>query len=296
MKKILITGANGFVGASLVRDFVKNYEVDIIVRKNNIWRISDIISDVKNVFNADISDRALVHQIIQKSQPELLLHLSTFGGTVGQLDHTKLIETNLRGTINLLDACVSLGVKRFINTGSSSEYGIKNCPMKESDICHPDNLYGITKLAATNYCSMIGSQKGYDVCTLRLFSPYGPMEDPSRLYPTIINALENNESPSLSNPAYVRDFISINKVIQIYKFFCEGVFSQGDIYNVASGKQQTIEAFYGYIAKQMGQSHLKPCWTYSKGRGNEPLFWEADVSKLKKFLSVNHFTLDLCEN
>ncbi len=67
---------------------------------------------------------------------------------------------------------------------------LKNHPMKESDLCEPVNLYGVTKLAATNYCTMIGKTQNYKVCTLRLFSPFGELEDSSRLYPSIVNSLK----------------------------------------------------------------------------------------------------------
>lgn len=97
-----------------------------------------------------------------------------------------LIETNIVGTINLINACKEVGFDYFINTGSNSEYGEKDHSMKESDLLEPNNEYGITKAAATMYCSYMGKKEQLPIYTFRLFAVYGYFEDTTRLIPSVM--------------------------------------------------------------------------------------------------------------
>lgn len=285
MKRILLTGATGFVGANLLKALLDVNPVDIVIRKNsNLWRIENLLSSIHKVWHADLTDRNEIYKIIHQAQPSVIYHIATYGGSPSQKNPISTIETNLQGTVNLVDAALKCHVDYFINTGSSSEYGMKMEPMHEDDSCNPLSLYGVTKLAATNYCSMIGKKEKLKICTLRLFSPYGLLEDPARLYPSIVNSLNQNQPPKLTNPNYVRDFIEIEKVVDIYKKIVDVSFEQGGIYNVGSGKQQTIREFYNKISKKL-YKNIEPIWTLELGREIEPIFWEADISKLSSLFA-----------
>jgi nucleoside-diphosphate-sugar epimerase len=285
--RILVTGATGFVGANLVRALLgkPNIELYILTRRtSDLWRLVDIKHQLKELLHCNLEDRSEVFMAIDKVKPNIVYHIATYGGFPNQSDQMQMLQSNIQATMNLLDASIANNVTTFINTGTSSEYGLKHHPMQETDLCEPVNFYGITKLAATNYCTMLGKTSDTKVCTLRLFSPYGELEDPSRLYPSIASSLSNNERPRLSRPQSVRDFIAIEKVTQVYLDIINADFSPGDIINVASGEQQTIEQFYKSIARKLGKEHIEPIWGEAPPRANEPLMWQADVSKLKHLL------------
>jgi nucleoside-diphosphate-sugar epimerase len=287
LRKIVVTGATGFVGANLVHALIKQSDVDLYVitrSSSDSWRIDSIKHKFKEVVIVSLDDRNEIFKLIERIKPNIVYHLATYGGFPNQADQTQMIQSNLQATMNVLDASIAYGVETFINTGSSSEYGLKDAPMKETDLCEPVNFYGITKLAATNYCSMLGKTSQTKVCTLRLFSPYGPLEDPSRLYASIAAALAGDESPKLSRPQSVRDFIEIEKVVQVYLEIVQADFQSGDIINVASGNQLNIAQFYHNIARKLGKTHIEPIWGEAPPRANEPTMWQADVSKLKALL------------
>jgi nucleoside-diphosphate-sugar epimerase len=287
MRKILVTGSSGFVGANLVKGLLAESDVELygIARSpTEAWRLNKLMQEFKEIGQFSLNDREKVFNCIERFKPEIVYHLATYGGFPGQVDQDQMIRSNLQATMHILDASIAHGVGTFINTGSSSEYGLKDSPMKESDVCEPVNFYGITKLAATNYCTMLGKTSRTKVCTLRLFSPYGQLEDPSRLYPSIVESLSKNERPRLSRPHSVRDFIEVEKVVQVYKDIVNAHFSSGDIINVASGKQQTLDDFYRGIAAKLGKSHIEPIWGEAPPRANEPRMWQADISKLKSLL------------
>lgn len=287
-RTILITGATGFVGANLARRFLTRSDcvVHILIRQSsNLWRIDSVKGDFRQIHCIDLLDREETVRLAEKVQPDIIYHTAAYGGFPGQQDRTGMIEANLIATMHLVDAAVQAGVPFFIHTGSSSEYGVKAVPMREDDVCKPLSLYGITKLAATNYCAMAGAASSTRICTLRLFSPYGEWEDPSRLYPSIVQALEKGEPPRLSRPQSVRDFIPVDQVVDCYERIAELPFESGDIINVGSGRQQTIQQFYSRIARSMNKEHINPVWGEAAPRANEPSVWQADVSKLRALLS-----------
>lgn len=287
--KVLITGATGFVGANLARHMTARTDckVHLLVRKHSdLWRIHDMKDRFSQIHFADLQEsREAAAEVIKAVQPDIVYHTAAYGGFPNQTDKDTMVRVNLLATMYLLDAAVEEKVPCFIHTGSSSEYGIKDAPMREEDVCKPVNFYGITKLAATNYCAMAGMASTVTrVCTLRLFSPYGDWEDSSRLYPSIVKALEEGESPRLSRPHSVRDFIPIGQVVKLYEKIVALPFKPGDIINIGSGKQQTIEQFYYGIAQSMGKGHIEPVWGEAPPRAHEPRMWQADVTKLRALL------------
>jgi nucleoside-diphosphate-sugar epimerase len=286
-KKILITGATGFVGANLLRQLIdgKN-DIHIIIRStSNLWRINDIINKV-NTQIYDLTNRESVEELVLKIKPQIIFHLAVYGGYQFQKESLKIINTNLLGTINLLDACCKIGFECFINTGSSSEYGLKNKPMSEDDLLEPINDYGIAKAAATLYCQAIGRRKNLPIFTLRLFSPYGYYEEPTRLIPyLIISCLKKNDL-NLANPYAVRDFNFIEDVIDAYvKTYNnkENIFP-GDIFNLGNAEQRSVQEVFELIKKLTGYKK-EPHWGKAKLRDSDNAkVWIANNNKIKKII------------
>jgi nucleoside-diphosphate-sugar epimerase len=135
-----------------------------------------------------LKNREETLQNLKEIRPQIIYHLAAAGTAVGrvQLGIDDLIEMNTLGSIHLIDAAIETGCECFVNTGSSSEYGQKNVPMSEDDILEPNNLYGISKAIVTQYASFIGKSKKFPIFTYRLFSVYGPLEDPSKIISTLI--------------------------------------------------------------------------------------------------------------
>lgn len=285
-EKAVVTGATGFVGANIVRALVKrDFEVHILIRKqSNLWRIQDILSQI-TPHRVDLLEEKLLQKTMRSIQPEVIFHLAN--APLYQGIHSlqkEYINTNIVGTINLLDACDTIPYKCFINTGSSAEYGTKVKPMRENDFCHPLSLYAITKLASTNYASFTGKIENKPVITFRLFSPYGPYDDPKRLITEVIyNALENKPI-HLSDPNVVRDYIYIEDVIHAYLLAIKKAEKyNGEIFNIGSGKQTSIDEVVKTIIK-VTNSTSKIKWGALKGRLFESKAWQADIEKTKESL------------
>ena len=191
-KNVFITGAGGFVGANLTRFLIKkNYQVNVLVRnKSNLWRLKEINKNIK-IYKADITNKEKLKKIINRIKPDYIIHLASYGNSPDEDNFKKIIDVNISGLINLLQASESINYKKIIICGSSSEYGFKNKPMTETDYLHPNSYYSAAKGSATLLAQSYALEKNKPIVILRLFSVYGPFEENNRFIPTIIkNALK----------------------------------------------------------------------------------------------------------
>ena len=213
-EKVFITGATGFIGSNLARRYLeREAEVFINVRKTaDTWRIKDILPEVNSV-PVDITDYEKLRETVKDIQRILSFIRQRTGGSPEQKITERIIETNITGTVNLIRSCRDTGVSLLVNTGTSSEYGIKNSAMEESSLLEPVTEYGVSKAAATLFCQTFAVNDKLPIVTLRLFSPYGRYEQKSRLVPSVILAALQKISPKISSRQFVRDFIYIDDVL-----------------------------------------------------------------------------------
>ena len=285
-KKILITGAGGFVGANFAERFAElGYKVFVIKRSADSRRLAGLKRRIK-IYYADLKDYSRVESLVLKIRPRIILHFATYGAYQRtQQDVDRTVDTNLIGTINLVNACRKIKFDCFINTGSSSEYGIKNGPMKETDLPEPENLYGVTKAAATMYCRHISKKYNLPIATLRLFSVYGYFEGKERLIPAIIRSCLENKRLKLSSANSVRDFIFIEDVIGAYLMAIKKIKKiRGEVLNVGTGRQTSIAQIVRSV-KEISGSKVKPEYDQIRSAQTEPKTWVADMSKTKKLLN-----------
>ena len=150
MKRCLITGASGFVGANLARRLLRGgHETHVFLRpEHRSWRLDEIASHL-HAHPVDLTNRDEVRQAVHLIRPDWVFHLAAHGAYSTQTGFARMVDVNLMGCVSVLDACVDAGVEAFIYTGSSSEYGYKDHPPREDEILEPNSHYAITKAAAT---------------------------------------------------------------------------------------------------------------------------------------------------
>ena len=280
-KTIIITGCTGFVGANLAKRLVNDgHNVHLFVRQEyKDWRIKNILPYVQ-VHRINLLDLELLRNIVAGIRPDWVFHLAAYGAYSWQGDLSLAVQTNFLGTVNLVEACRSAGFEVFINTGSSSEYGFKDHAPVETEGVDPNSYYAVTKASATLFCRYTAKRYNLYIPTLRLYSVYGPYEEPNRLIPTIILHGLKDLLPPLVDPEIGRDYVYMRDVEQAYLLLAsQSVVMSGEIYNLGTGIQTSLREVVN-IARQVFNLSVEPQWGTMPKREWDTTIWKANNANL----------------
>jgi nucleoside-diphosphate-sugar epimerase len=280
-----MTGASGFIGANLARRLLYDgHDVHLIVRPGfNPWRITDIRESV-HLYEIDLRDATRLEQTIHQIAPQWVFHLAVNGAYSWQNNVADIMQTNFQGTVNLVEACLKSGFESLVNTGSSSEYGLKNHAPAETEWMEPNSYYAVSKASATLYCRFAAQHFGVQIPTLRLYSVFGPFEDRKRLLPTVIISGLRQTLPPLVEPEIGRDFVFVDDVVEAYLLAAMTSGKEpGSVYNVGSGIQTTIGQVVDYARQVFGIREM-PQWGSLPNRGWDTTQWVANPEKIMKEL------------
>jgi dolichol-phosphate mannosyltransferase len=238
------------------------------------------LQDKLDFHQADIADAAAVQAVVRAVKPHWVFHLAVSGAYSWQTDALQMVQTNIVGTANLLEAAAALGFDAFVNTGSSSEYGLKAFAPLESESLVPNSYYSLTKGSATAYCRYVAQTKGLHVPTLRLYSAYGPWEEPKRFMPTLVLKALEGRLPPLVNPNIARDFVYIDDMIEAFLLAAAKPTQEaGAVYNVGSGQQFTIADIVAAIQELLPVQDT-PSWGSMGDRKWDTDVWVANNEKI----------------
>lgn len=290
-KTVLITGASGFVGANLARRVLaEGHRTHLLLRPSHqSWRLdglsrSDDISHDARVHQVELEDRQGVEDVVAAVRPDWVFHLAAFGAYASQTGLNRMVAANLMGCASLLDACVRQGIEAFVHTGSSSEYGLQDHPAVETDRLEPNSSYAITKAATTHYCQHTARSRDINAITLRLYSIYGPYEEPTRLIPTLILHGLRGTLPALVSPATARDFVYVDDAVEsLLRLASAQHLPRGSIYNLCTGIQTHLEQVVT-VARSLMHVDQKPVWSAMPARAWDTDTWVGCPDKLEQAL------------
>lgn len=253
--KVFVTGGHGFIGSHLVQRLVElDHNVTLLTRESSdMWRLAAVLPKI-NRMNGDLRQKDDMVRCINHVKPEAVFHLAVSNMQSGiTASDGELIDCNLLGTANLLDAVQAESDACFIQTGSFLEYGSKEKPMCETDICEPRELYSITKLASTLLAQTKGQNAKKPTLTFRVFTPYGPAMQKGRLVEQVITRALRGEEILLTEPAITRDFIYAPDLAELLIQGMEKAAQYpGQIFNAGSGQTVTLEMLVKAIIAETG--------------------------------------------
>ncbi len=279
-KRVIVTGASGFIGANLARRLLKKgHALHLLLRSGYAtWRIEELKGEAQFVV-INFADPHAMRRALRQIKPDWIFHLTTYGAYAFQSDLQTMVHTNVNGTVNLVEAAIETGFEVLVNTGSSSEYGFKGYPAMEDDSLDPNSIYAVTKAASTLFCRHMARSRNLSIPTLRLYSVYGPYEDPSRFIPTLVRNGFAGRLPALASPHIVRDFVHVDDV-------CEGFMAAatrrlhdpGAVINLGTGIQTRLDEVVSIVRELLGVQE-EPHWGTMPARSWDTDTWVADITK-----------------
>jgi len=231
----------------------------------------------------DLNDGEHLRDLVSDIQPTIIYHLAVHGAYSSQTNADQIILTNVFGTWNLLKACSEVDYKVFVNTGSSSEYGYKQNAMRETDLLEPNSYYAVAKSAQTLVSQHMACADRRPINTFRLFSAYGPYEEPSRLIPTLIDRAFSGKPLEMVSPDTARDFVYIEDVLEAYLQIGQLSLQRGEIFNIGTGIQSTMREVVRAVLRATDSS-VKVHWGSMPARSWDAETWLADATKVRRIL------------
>ncbi len=295
IKKILITGAAGFIGFHLSLFLKKrNDQVFGLDNFNNYYnpklkymRAQVLKEHEIEVIEGDICDQTLLEDLLEKQKITHVVHLAAQAGVRRSLTHPQeYVKNNLQGFVSLLEALKKHPSVKLTYASSSSVYGsCMKIPFKESDPLQiPSNIYGITKQTneqmATNYHSLYG----ISVTGLRFFTVYGPWGRPDMAYFKFTDHILQKKPIDIFYLGKMqRDFTYIDDIVQGTAQAID-LESECEIFNLGNHKPVFLLDFIHVLESHIGKSAQKNFLSSSKG---EALITFADISKAQKILNFS---------
>lgn len=285
MKRILITGGNGFLGSNLVQYFVEQgYEVLAVSRdSNNLTSVLDKIHFIKN--NTENYD-ALKDEV-QKFCPEYVIHSAWDGGNnYSDIHGLNQFYKNIPLSLSLLEIINSLEKKpTFIGIGSFAEYGEISSQASETDIETPINFYGLSKLTIKKLTELYCSINNIHWVWVRPCYIYGPRDVSTRLIPKIITGLLSNQPINLDSCNVTIDYLHINDFSRAVDTIIRNNLS--GVYNICSGIEYNLKDIVNFLYNALVNNSL-PTFGVSEERTSVSRYICGTSNKLKSISNWNN--------
>ncbi len=296
--RILVTGGAGFIGSHLVEKLLSlGHEVAILddfndfydpqIKRENITAVSKDVA----IHHLDLRDSAAVRNLFHREKFEAIAHLAARAGVRPSIQNPQLYyDTNVDGTLHLLDAARVTGVERFIFASSSSVYGnSKTVPFSEDrQLIQTLSPYGATKIAGEFLCSTYSHLYGMRVVALRYFTVYGPRQRPDLAIHQFTRRIHAGKPiDQFGDGTTRRDYTYIDDIIQGTMAALNYDGPMFDIFNLGENETIQLRDLIAGIENALGEK--AKINRLPEQPGDMPVTY-ADISKARKLLGYNPST------
>jgi len=287
----LVTGGAGFIGSHLVDKLLEmGHQVTVVDNESSICNQKFYWNDKAWNVKADISDAQVMEQVfscVNEGMPKIdwVFHLAAYSRIqIALKNPVGCVRTNVLGTTTLLQNAREHGVKAFVNSSTSSSYGLKNEPPLKEDMT-PDclNPYSVSKVAAENMCNMYSDLFDLNIVNLRYFNVYGDRQPLLGQYAPVVGLFleqwkKGEAFTIVGDGEQRRDFTHVDDVVKANIAAAERASDiSGELINVGTGTNYSVNQIADMICNQYTKNFIPP-------RPAEARVTLADISKAKKLL------------
>lgn len=275
MKKVIITGASGFIGHHTLNSLIqKGFEVHAVYSQQQPQSLASV-----NWYQVNLLDPHQIQEFLSKVKATHLLHLAWYAvpGKYWQAEENFLW---VQSSLELLRQFHQQGGQRVVMAGTCAEYDWNYGYCSELITPrHPNTAYGICKQALQEMLKSYSEINNLSSAWGSIFFPYGAYEHPNRLVPSVINSLLKGDAAKCSHGDQIRDFIYVQDVADAFVALLESDVTE--VVNIASGKPITIKDIVYKIADKMGRVDLIELGAIATNPREPPLL-VADIRRLSQ--------------
>jgi NAD dependent epimerase/dehydratase len=259
-KNILVTGAGGFIGSHLTESLVRQgARVRAFVRYNSRADIGlldqldpHILKEVE-IISGDIRDQHAIDRAV--TGQEIVLHLAALIAIPYSYHHPfEVVQTNVMGTMNVLQASLDHNVQKIIHTSTSEVYGTAiHVPINESHPLQGQSPYSASKIGADKLVESFVLSYGLPAITVRPFNTFGPRQSARAVIPTIITQALESGTISLGSLETRRDFTYVSDTVSGFEHAARSENGIGQVFNLGTGTEVTIRELVEIITALIGR-------------------------------------------
>jgi UDP-glucose 4-epimerase len=289
MVHVLVTGGAGFIGSHLVDALLARGCRVTVLDDLSSGRMENIKVHLGNpdfrFVRGDVCDEGMVRDAL--SGVDAVIHEAAVVSVPTSIERPELVQkVNVRGTLNLLRASAELGVGRFVFASSCAVYGEQEkLPIKEDAEPRPLSPYAASKLAAEEVCREFHRLGLCTVC-LRYFNVYGPRQASGEYAGVMVKFMERlraGQPPVIHGDGeQTRDFIHVEDVVEATLLTLERSGVNGEVFNIGTGRETSINELCGLIVGVSGRENLRP--VHGPPRAGDIRRSLADISKVRRVL------------
>lgn len=277
---LLVLGGTGFIGRHIIKKAVsKRWYVTSVSLS-----FPDKNKRIKKVqyYKVDLKNFSAVKNQLNKSFNYVINLAGYINHSNSKIEYKKIINEHFVSVKNIIEVIPRKNLQKFLQIGSSAEYGLAKAPQNEKTKLFPKTTYSLAKKKTTNYLKKIYIKERYPFAIARLFLTYGPGQKNNRFLPQIIEGcLKNRKFPTTSGEQ-IRDFCYIDDTVSAIFLILTNKKSTGEVFNVASGIPIKIKTVINMVNKIIGKG--MPEFNKRKLQEGENEVLYADITKMKKIL------------
>jgi UDP-glucuronate 4-epimerase len=298
IKNVLITGGAGFIGSHLVDQLLseEKWHITVVDDFNDFYspdvkrvNVSEHLkSDSYKLIEADIRNRARLEEVFKDESFDCIVHLAARAGVRPSLLEPLLYtETNINGTLHLLELAHQYNVKQFVFGSSSSVYGINaKVPFSEEDpIRQPISPYAATKAAGELFCYNYSHLYGIRCVCLRFFTVYGARQRPDLAIHKFARLISQNKPiPVFGDGSTRRDYTYIDDIISGVRAAMDYTESPYEVFNLGESRTVELRELIEILERELNQKAIIDRQPLQPGDVPQTF---ADISKAKRMLGYN---------